>query len=127
MVSFTESNEFQNFTILVILLGTLTLIIYDYKDRSSATPFNKTLDQINTYSTYFYLFEFTMKIVTQGGFKHPNSYFKDAWNWLDFLVVFAGVSELTSLPNVPVKALRAFRVLRPLRSIRQFPRLRKLI
>ena len=68
-----------------------------------------------------------MKLVTQGVFKHPNSYFRDAWNWLDFLVVIAGVSELTNLPNVPVKALRAFRVLRPLRSIRQFPRLRKLI
>lgn len=40
VVSITESNEFQNFSIGVILVGTLTLIIYDYKDRNSATLFN---------------------------------------------------------------------------------------
>lgn len=68
-----------------------------------------------------------MKIVTQGVFLHRNSYFRDGWNWLDFLVVFSGLSEITSMPNVPVKGMRAFRVIRPLRSIRQFPRLRKLI
>jgi len=68
-----------------------------------------------------------MKLITQGVFKHPNSYFKDGWNWLDFIVVLAGLTELTNLPNVPIKGLRAFRVMRPLRSIRQFPHLRRLI
>ena len=111
----------------MILLTTVTLIIYDYTDRGSTSRQNQILDKINIYSTYFYLFEFMMKIVTQGVFLHRNSYFRDGWNWLDFLVVFSGLSEITSMPNVPVKGMRAFRVIRPLRSIRQFPRLRKLI
>jgi len=49
---------------------------------------------------------------------HPNSYFRDGWNWFDVAVVFAGLTETTNLPNIPVKSLRAFRVLRPLKSIR---------
>lgn len=58
---------------------------------------------------------------------HPNSYFRDGWNYLDFMVVLAGLTELTPLPNIPATGSRAFRVLRPLKSIRQFPRMRKLI
>ena len=40
VVNFTESSEFQNFTILVIMLTTVTLIIYDYSDRNSNSHYN---------------------------------------------------------------------------------------
>jgi len=66
-------------------------------------------------------------MIAQGVFVHPNSYFRDGWNYLDFMVVLAGLTELTPLPNIPATGSRAFRVLRPLKSIRQFPRMRKLI
>jgi hypothetical protein len=66
-------------------------------------------------------------MIAQGVLVHPNSYFRDGWNYLDFIVVLAGLTELTPLPNIPAIGSRAFRVLRPLKSIRQFPRMRKLI
>lgn len=100
------------------MLGTFTLIIYNYNDKNSLSQLNQVLDRINAYSTYYYLSEFFLKLVAQGVFLHPNSYFRDGWNWLDFVVVLAGITEMTSLPNIPVKGLRALRVLRPLRSIR---------
>jgi len=118
VVKFTESSEFQHFTLCIILLTTLTLIVYNYEDPDSETKYNQLLDKINTYSSYFYFFEFLMQLITKGVLLHPNSYFRDGWNWLDFSVVFAGLTEMTNIPNLPIKGFRAFRVLRPLKSIR---------
>ena len=73
------------------------------------------------------MIECILKLIAQGVFIHPNSYFRDGWNYLDFLVVLAVITELSPLPNIPVTGSRAFRVMRPLRSIRQFPSMRKLI
>jgi hypothetical protein len=114
----TESTEFQHFTLTIILLTTLTQIIYNYEDPNSTTLLNQTLDRINTYSTYVYFGEFVLQLVSKGVFLHPNSYFRDSWNWLDFMVVISALTEMTRIPNLPIKGFRAFRVLRPLKSIR---------
>jgi len=60
LVTVTESTEFQNLTLLIILLTTLTQVIYDYEDPNSTTFYNRLLDKINTYSTYFYICEFVL-------------------------------------------------------------------
>jgi hypothetical protein len=59
---------------------------------------------------------------------HKNSYMRDPWNWLDFLVVCIGIIEfIPVIPAANLKAIRTFRVLRPLRSINAFPSMRRLI
>jgi hypothetical protein len=118
IVMLSESAEFNHLTLAIILLTTLTQIIYNYEDPNSTTFYNQLLDRINTYSTYFYFGEFVLQLISRGAFLHPNSYFRDGWNWLDFLVVFSGLTEMTNIPNLPIKGFRAFRVLRPLKSIR---------
>ena len=118
IVLLTESTEFQHLTLAIILLTTLTQIIYNYEDPDSTTFYNRLLDQINTYSTYFYICEFVLQLASKGVFLHSNSYFRDGWNWLDFIVVLSGLTEMTNIPNLPIKGFRAFRVLRPLKSIR---------
>jgi hypothetical protein len=40
IVKLTESSEFQHLTLSIILLTTLTLIIYDYEDPNSTTLYN---------------------------------------------------------------------------------------
>lgn len=51
---------------------------------------------------------------------HKNSYLRDYWNWLDFIVVCIGIFE--NIPGIPkLKALRTMRVLRPLRSVNAVP------
>lgn len=62
-----------------------------------------------------------------GAFMHKNSYFRDAWNWIDFTVVVVGIIEITPLPYLKLKALRGLRVLRSLRSISALPSMKKLI
>ena len=55
-----------------------------------------------------------------------NGYFKDRWNWLDFVVVVFAILSLTvGLANVGY--IKAFRVLRPLKSIKSFPVLASIV
>lgn len=59
---------------------------------------------------------------------HKNSYLRDTWNWLDFLVVCIGMTDyIPGISGSNLKALRTLRVLRPLRSINKFPSMKKLI
>lgn len=62
-----------------------------------------------------------------GGFMHYNSYFRSAWNWLDFLVVVVGIFEVSPLPDINIHSIRALRVIRPLKTIKQYPSMRKLV
>ena len=57
---------------------------------------------------------------------HKNSYMREGWNILDFIVVLVSLTEF--VPNIPsLKSLRVLRVLRPLRSINAIPSMRILV
>ena len=58
---------------------------------------------------------------------HENSYIRDYWNWIDFLVVVVGILEFTLKNAFKLRYLRALRVLRPLRSISLLPSMRRLM
>ena len=58
---------------------------------------------------------------------HKQAYLRDAWNWLDFVVVITGIMEMSQISWFKVRALRTLRVLRPLRSIKAFPTMRRLV
>lgn len=76
--------------------------------------------------TTLFTLEFLIKIIALGVAKGPNTYFKDAWNWLDFIVVVS--SLLSSLPQVGnISALRTFRLIRPLKSLNQLPSMKLLV
>ena len=127
LVNFTCSNFFENFIILLIFLNTVVLTIYDYNDRDNLTPWNHTLEKIGEVFTILFAVEMVLKIMAQGLIIHKNAYLKDAWNWLDFVVVVTGVMDMMQLSWFKVRALRTLRVLRPLRSIKAFPKMRQLV
>lgn len=54
-----------------------------------------------------------------------NTYLRDGWNILDFLVVITSILSL--IGSVNLSAVRTVRVLRPLRSINVIPGLRLLV
>eukprot|EP00903_Cladosiphon_okamuranus_P008160 g7859.t1 len=59
------------------------------------------------------------------------TYFKDNWNWVDFIVVLESVTSLLlkafrSTSALDISALRALRVLRPLRAITYIPQVKLL-
>ena len=83
-------------------------------------------------TTYFFILEATLKIISQGLYKHKNSYLRDGWNIVDFSVVLTSIIEMILLyyadaDDLPsLKMLRALRVIRPLRSVKRVPSMRRI-
>lgn len=117
---------FDNFIITLILVNSIMLALFDYKDRDAITEHNQMIEFLGQIFTYIFTVECVIKIIAMGFCVHRNSYLRDYWNWLDFIVVCIGIFE--NIPGIPkLKALRTMRVLRPLRSVNAFPEMRRLI
>ena len=110
--------------ILLILINSVVLAIYDYNDRDNLSDWNKALELVGKILTILFTIEMLIKILAQGLIIHKNAYLRDSWNWLDFVVVVTGIMELMQISALKVRALRTLRVLRPLRSIKAFPKMR---
>ena len=118
---------FENIVILLILINSVVLAIYDYKDRENKTDWNMRLERVGEVLTILFTIEMLLKILAQGLIIHKNSYLRDAWNWLDFVVVVTGIMEVMQVSWFKLRGLRTLRVLRPLRSIKAFPKMRQLV
>lgn len=118
---------FDNISLFIILLNTLFILISDPLDQNSLA--NST-DQ---YFLYAFSIEMVLKILAFGLVIPPNSYFRDLWNILDFLVVLVGwisyiLEALASGQKISgLAGLRAFRILRPLKTIKSIKGLRRII
>jgi len=65
-----------------------------------------------------YTVEMLIKIVAMGFFLQKNSYLRDTWNILDFIIVTTAYFPIFfSGGGINLSALRSLRVLRPLRTI----------
>lgn len=119
---------FDNFIIIMIAINSLLLAATDYSDRDNLTKRNSVIEASGLIFTITFTLEAVIKILAMGFVVHKNSYLRDPWNWLDFLVVCIGIIEfIPDIPAANLKALRTFRVLRPIRSINAFPSMRRLI
>ena len=84
-------------------------------------------------TTFCFILEAMIKIITQGLWMHKNAYLRDGWNVVDFVVVLFSVIEITvTLIGIDagsngIRGLRALRVIRPLRSVKRIPRLKRLV
>lgn len=58
-----------------------------------------------------------------------HAYLRDAWNYLDFVVVITGVLDFlpSDYSSSNLSSLRALRVRRPLRMVNKFPQLRETV
>lgn len=75
---------------VVILLNSIQLALFDYTDRTSESLNNKLLDKVDAVFTAIYAMEAALKIFSYGFFLHKNSYLRDFWNDIDFIVAFTG-------------------------------------
>ena len=72
--------------------------------------------------------ESIFKIIAQGFVIHKNSYLRDPWNRLDFVVVCFSLIDFLPAANYSfLKVFRSLRILRPLRSINKIRRMKLLI
>ena len=73
--------------------------------------------------------EAIIKCCAFGFIMHPNSYLRNGWNILDFIVVVAAIVDLSAdLDGVSaLRIIRLVRVLRPLRVVKNNPGLKRVI
>jgi hypothetical protein len=76
-----------------------------------------------------FIVEMIIKVVSLGFILDFNSYLRDAWNKLDFLIVFFSIIDM-SLAGQDLgflKIVRMLRILRPLRFISHNPSMKLLV
>jgi hypothetical protein len=72
--------------------------------------------------------EAILKIIAQGFVRHKNSYLKNPWNVLDFLVLLNIILDLINFDALyQLNVLRILRVLRPIRTIKRIPSIKLLV
>lgn len=87
---------------------------------------NKFVENSEPFFTYVFLFECLSRVVGMGFIYGKNSYLRDTWNWLDFIVVVT--SLLQQLPDMKnMSGLRTFRLFKPLKSLTNMPSMKLLI
>ncbi|XP_012272837.1 sodium channel protein para isoform X4 [Orussus abietinus] len=107
---------FSVFIITTILVNCVLMIM----------PTTPTIESTEVIFTGIYTFESAVKVMARGFILQPFTYLRDAWNWLDFVVIaLAYVTMGIDLGNLA--ALRTFRVLRALKTVAIVPGLKTIV
>lgn len=117
---------FDNAILFLIVLGSLLQLCYHWQepdDEGYNLVFNSLFEPI---FTAFFTLELILKVIAWGFFIEKNSYLRDPWNWLDFVVVLSALVAFL-LPGSSLSFLRVFKVLRPLRSLNKVPQMKMLV
>ncbi|XP_050424464.1 sodium channel protein para-like isoform X4 [Adelges cooleyi] len=89
-------------------------------------PPTPTIEASEVIFTGIYTFESAVKVMARGFILEHFTYLRDAWNWLDFIVIaLAYVTMGIELGNLAV--LRTFRVLRALKTVAIVPGLKTIV
>ncbi|XP_031636806.1 sodium channel protein para isoform X42 [Contarinia nasturtii] len=89
-------------------------------------PASPIVESTEVIFTGIYTFESAVKVMARGFILCPFTYLRDAWNWLDFVVItLAYVTMGIDLGNLA--ALRTFRVLRALKTVAIVPGLKTIV
>uniref|UniRef100_A0A8D8MA85 Sodium channel protein n=1 Tax=Cacopsylla melanoneura TaxID=428564 RepID=A0A8D8MA85_9HEMI len=107
---------FSLFIITTILTNCILMIM----------PGTPTIESTEVIFTGIYTFESAVKVMARGFILESFTYLRDAWNWLDFIVIaLAYVTMGVDLGNLA--ALRTFRVLRALKTVAIVPGLKTIV
>ncbi|CRK91925.1 CLUMA_CG005540, isoform B [Clunio marinus] len=107
---------FSLFIITTILTNCILMIM----------PSSPVVESTEVIFTGIYTFESGVKVMARGFILQPFTYLRDAWNWLDFIVItLAYVTMGIDLGNLA--ALRTFRVLRALKTVAIVPGLKTIV
>uniref|UniRef100_A0A674BK60 Voltage-dependent L-type calcium channel subunit alpha n=1 Tax=Salmo trutta TaxID=8032 RepID=A0A674BK60_SALTR len=154
-ISLVEWKPFDIFILLSIFANCVALAVYIPfpEDDSNSTNHDLVIAGPGFESPpppkfieYAFLIIFTietfLKIIAYGLVMHQNSYVRNGWNMLDFVIVIVGLFSVVlevitkegdaggqggKPGGFDVKALRAFRVLRPLRLVSGVPSLQVVL
>ena len=116
-----QSQYFDHFMLFIIFLSAVKLTwetyILGYPSSSSEVILSTNFD---IFFTICFILEVVLKSIAVGLVIEPNTYLRDGWNILDFLIAIISLIDISvSAVNVPViKVFRVVRALRPLKLIK---------
>lgn len=90
LVWLVEWPLFENLILFCIFLNSISLAVYDYSDRENLTVRNNILEQAGLIFNAIFTFEALVKISAMGFVMHRNSYLREGFNVIDFVVVVSG-------------------------------------
>ncbi|XP_048067146.1 voltage-dependent L-type calcium channel subunit alpha-1D isoform X10 [Megalobrama amblycephala] len=142
-INLVEWKPFDIFILLSIFANCVALAVYIPFPEDDSNSTNHDLETVEYAFLIIFTIETFLKIIAYGLVMHQNSYVRNGWNMLDFVIVIVGlfsvVLELITKDRdvsgqtggkpggFDVKALRAFRVLRPLRLVSGVPSLQVVL
>ena len=113
---------FDRAVLIVILVNCVTLALEDPLKTKVSTAHKG----FEWFFMVFYTVEMLLKMFAKGVLLEPNSYLRDWWNILDFMIVM--VSWISMVSNkISYTNLRIIRVLRTLRTITAMPSMASLV
>ena len=92
--SLFNSRWFQNIMLFIIVVNSVSLVIYDFSDPDNKETRNIILSKFDILFALIFVLECSFKIFAYGLVKHRTSYLRSPWNILDLLVVFSSVADL---------------------------------
>jgi voltage-gated sodium channel len=116
MGKWIESKPIQNFIIGLIIINAITIgLDTDGKVHLILGNYFKYIDN---FILYIFILEIVIKL-----FAFRLQFFKDNWNWFDFLIVIISITPESGIFSV----FRTLRILRTLRLLKKVPKLRMII
>ncbi|KAF3846512.1 hypothetical protein F7725_003590 [Dissostichus mawsoni] len=107
---FSEDNFWM--ILATIIANCIVLALEQHLPDGDKTPLSERLDDTEPYFIGIFCFESGIKILALGFAFHKNSYLRNGWNVMDFVVVCTGILS-TIGSDFDLRTLRAVRVLRP--------------
>ena len=106
-----------SFAIICTILANCYVMVMEESEYTASTE---------TVFTAIYTYESAVKLLSRGFCLNKFTYMRDAWNWLDFVVV--GMSYITLVVDLgQFGALRTLRVFRALKSVAVIPGLKTIV
>ncbi len=89
---------FDRFITASIVINSVLLATKEYKenyDTGYVSSWNELLEKFDLVFTVIFFIEFLIKVIAMGFVMSKNSYLRDSWNWIDFIIVFISMISLT--------------------------------
>uniref|UniRef100_A0A3Q1H216 Ion transport domain-containing protein n=1 Tax=Acanthochromis polyacanthus TaxID=80966 RepID=A0A3Q1H216_9TELE len=117
---------FEYMILATIIANCIVLALEQHLPASDKTPMSERLDDTEPYFIGIFCFEAGIKIIALGFAFHKDSYLRNGWNVMDFVVVLTGILATVGA-DFDLRTLRAVRVLRPLKLVSGIPSLQVVL
>lgn len=116
---------FERGVIFLISISSIKLVVETYIPRDNP-DLSKAFSIFDNIITILFVFEAVFKILRNGLVHDDNSYFKEPWNVVDFVIVLASVVDMI-FSGISIPTVKVVRALRPLRFVSHYKHMRIVV